>query len=55
MTTERTSMELFRFGIGFLAFLLIAAGVVLVKAGLAIFGALLLLMIVFSFALGDLD
>jgi hypothetical protein len=55
MTTERTSTELFRFGLGFLGFLLTAAGLVLVKAGLAIFGALLLLIIVLSFGLADGD
>jgi hypothetical protein len=55
MYSERSSTELVRFGLGFFGFLLAVAGVVLVKAGLASVGILLLVLVVLSFGLNDGD
>ena len=48
--SERTAADLLRFGLGFLGFILAAAGVVLTSPSLAIGGALLLLLIISSYA-----
>jgi hypothetical protein len=49
-SSERSPTELLRFGLGFVGFVLAVTGVILVSAGLAITGGLLLLLIVWSFA-----
>ena len=48
-STERTPSELFRFGLGFLGFMMGAGGLVFEAPALGLMGALLLVLVVASF------